>query len=127
MRLENPTRVYRYGKRGKNSQQEHENSTHTADHERLAPNLVENEPARDGADEVDGVLPPAQLKRIAVRDAGLLVEERRQAAQRRPGQGLREPGHADDFRASQVGALEAVPVRRADRALLFHLVGVDHY
>lgn len=61
----------------KNSHQEHEYDTHAADHERLAPNLVEDKPARDGADEVDSVLPPAQLERIAVRDASLLVEKRR--------------------------------------------------
>lgn len=120
-------RGYQNRKREQNSQQEHENSTHAADHERLAADLIKNKPARDGADEVDSVLPPAQLERIAVRDASLLVEKRRQAAQRRPGQGLREPGHADDFGAPYVDALEAVLVRRAGCALFFHLVGVDHY
>ena len=104
-----------------------EHDAHAAEHEGLATDALEHEPAEDRADGVEGVLAPRQLEAVARRDARLLVEEGRQRPQRRARHRLRDPRHAHDLRPPPVHTPEAVPVPRPLRHLLLHLVRVDHH
>lgn len=110
-----------------NSHEQDEHDNHPAEHQRLPADLVQDEPTRERPDEIQSVLAPAQLEGVGVRDARLLVEIGREAADRRAGHGLRKPDEADDLGAPQVDALEAIPVLGALGDLLLHLVRVDHH
>lgn len=85
------------------------------------------EPRAKDTGHVDAVLTEGEVVGFVIWEAGLLEEIGGVSGEGVSRKILNGPYHADNFGASEVGSLEAIPVSGSRGDLLFESGGVDHH